>query len=219
MTDEMEIRLILADDHDIVRAGIKSILESTEDAIQVVGEAANGLEVMELAENRSADVYMLDVYMPGMDGLQTIENLIKMDPSSKIIILSMYADRILVERAFKAGARGYILKENAAEDVLRAVREVFGGGFFLSSKISRYFVESFLSEETETDREKDLLTGRQREILKLICDGSTEKEIARLLDISVYTVHTHKNNIMRTLDLHTKADLIRYAMKWGIIQQ
>ncbi len=215
----MYIRVILADDHAVVRDGIRSIIERLGQGIEIVGEASNGAEVLELAEKRPADVYILDISMPLMNGIETAERLLKMDPRSRIVILSMYNDKILVERAFKNGAKGYILKESAAEEIIRAIREVYAGRFYLSSIISGHVVQAFLSRDLSDDgiEADSVLTSRQREILKLICEGKTEKEIARQLNISPHTVHVHKNNIMKILDIHTKAGLIRYGMRMKII--
>jgi DNA-binding NarL/FixJ family response regulator len=215
----MKTRVLLADDHAVVRAGIKSLLEELGGAI-VAGEAADGRELLALARTKPADVYVVDIEMPVLSGIETVERLLGERPGSRVVILSMYRDRVLVERAFRAGARGYVLKESVAEDIVRAVREVHQGKFWISPQISGYLVDRLVKsggEEPAGDA-PEILTRRQREILKLIGDGLTEKEIGSKLGLSHHTVHVHKNRIMKTLDIHTKAELVRYALKQGIIQ-
>lgn len=216
----MNIRIVLADDHAVVRDGIKAIVEKLGEGIKVIAEASNGQEVLEIAQKNRVDVYVLDISMPLLNGIETIERLKKIRPQAKAVILSMYDDKILVEQAFKKGARGYILKENVAEDVVRAIREVHRGKYYVSPSISGYLIQGFLSERPAAPggEAETALTTRQREILKLICDGLNEKEIARQLNISPHTVHVHKNNIMSFLGLHTKAELIKYAIRTGIVQ-
>jgi two-component system, NarL family, response regulator NreC len=216
----MKIRVILADDHSVVRAGIKSVIEELKSGIKVVGEAADGRELLTIAGTTPADVYVVDIEMPVLSGIEAIERLLKARPGSRSVVLSMYREKVLVERAFRAGARGYVLKESVAEDIARAVEEVHAGRYWVSPQISGYLVESFVarSAETAVQAPDSVLTGRQREILKLVCDGLTEKEIAAKLGLSYNTVHVHKNNVMRILGLHSKADLIRYALKHGIVQ-
>jgi two-component system, NarL family, response regulator NreC len=215
----MKIRVMLADDHSVVRAGIKSLAEGLG-GVTVVGEAADGQELIALARITPADVFVVDVEMPVLSGIEAVERLLKERPGSKVVILSMYRDRILVERAFRAGARGYVLKESVAEDIVRAVQEVAQGKYWISPQISGYLVDRLVSAKDAEEKEsvQAVLTGRQREIVKLVGDGLTEKEIGRKLNLSHNTVHVHKTRIMKILDLHTKAELIRYALKHGIIQ-
>jgi DNA-binding NarL/FixJ family response regulator len=215
----MKIRVLLADDHSVVRAGIKSLAEALG-GITVVGEAADGQELIALARATPADVFVVDVEMPVLSGIEAMERLLKERPGSKVVILSMYRDRVLVERAFRAGARGYVLKESVAEDIVRAVQEVAQGKYWISPQISGYLVERLVSVKGAEEKQsvQAVLTGRQREIIKLIGDGLTEKEIGRKLNLSNNTVHVHKTRIMKILDIHTKAELIRYALKHGIIQ-
>lgn len=216
----MDIRILIADDHAVVRDGIKAVLGRDGKNVTIVGEASDGSEVLSLAEKEPVDVFILDISMPGMSGIDTAVRLLKMNPQTKIIILSMYKDKVVVERAIKSGARGYLLKESATDEILKAVYEVYAGKYFLSPGIAGYLVEGYLnksipSEEGDIDM---MLSPRQREILKFICDGFTEKDIAQQLNISLHTVHVHKNNIMKRLDIHTKAGLIKHAIKNGIIQ-
>ncbi|MFP4066388.1 MAG: response regulator [Spirochaetaceae bacterium] len=216
----MKKRVLLADDHTVVRDGLKAVMQKLDPDIVVVNEASNGRETLEMARNTPADVYLIDISMPILNGIETTARLLKQDPSVKVIILSMYKDKVLVEKAVRNGAHGYILKESAAEEIVKAIEEVYAGRYYFSPEVSGYLVHAFLraGEDGEELTDDTELTNRQREILKLICDGFTEKEIAEQLNISFHTVHVHKNNIMKALDIHSKAELIKYAVKHRIIQ-
>ena len=216
----MRKRILLADDHTVVRDGLKAVMQQLDPDIVVVNEASNGREALEMAEQTPADVYLLDISMPVLNGIETTVRLLKHDPSVKVIILSMYKDKVLVEKAIRSGARGYILKESATEEIVKAIDEVYAGRYYFSPDVSGYLVHGFLhaGEGSEEGEDEASLTDRQREILKLICDGYTEKEIGEELNISYHTVHVHKNNIMKALDIHSKAELIKYAIKQRIIQ-
>jgi two-component system response regulator NreC len=173
-----------------------------------------------MASQTPADIYLMDISMPVLNGIETTTRLLKDDPSVKVIILSMYKDKVLVEKAIRSGARGYILKESATEEIVKAIDEVYAGRYYFSPEVSGYLVHGFLhgNEDGGEGDSEAALTDRQREILKLICDGYTEKEIGEELNISYHTVHVHKNNIMKALDIHSKAELIKYAVKHKIIQ-
>jgi two-component system response regulator NreC len=215
-----KIRVILADDHAVVRDGIKAVINRAADNISVVGEASNGREVLDLAQNKAVDVFILDLEMPELDGIETIDRLNERHGPVKVVLLSMYDEKILVERAIRAGARAYILKESAAEEIAKAVEEVYGGGYFFSPKISGYLAREFLHEHSDKGSQslETALTSRQTEILKRVCQGLTEKEIAYELNISPNTVHVHINNIMNKVQIHNKAGLIKYAIKMGFVQ-
>ncbi len=216
----MSIRVVLADDHTMVRDGIKAVVDSQGGEIEIVGEASNGKEVLDLADNGQADVYVVDISMPILNGIETTERLLKKDPKCKVIILSMHNERSFLEKAMKLGAKGYILKESAIGEILDAIRQVHMDRFFLSPEISKHIVHGFLGNEKPkkgpNNNKVGELTGREREILQLIAEGFTTKDMARQLDLSVNTVHVHRNNIMRKLDIHKQAELIRYALKEGI---
>jgi DNA-binding NarL/FixJ family response regulator len=214
----MSIEVILADDHAIVRDGIKALVARKGEDITVIGEASNGKEVLELAKSNPADVYVIDAAMPILNGIETIERLKKIDKNCKIIILSMHDDRNFVEKALKYGANGYILKESATDEIIHAIREVYADKFFLSPKISRFIVDGFLGKRYTNEHDKEVvdLTKREKEILQLIAEGFTNKEIAVQLKLSLNTVHVHRNNIMKKLDIHRQADLVRYALKEGL---
>ena len=214
----MSIKVILADDHPVIREGIKAVVTAKDKDIEIIGEATNGKEVLEMADNRPADVYMLDISMSVLNGIETARRLIQIDPRSRIIILSIHDERTFVERALECGARGYILKESASEEVVNAIREVNQGRYFLSPGISKFVVQGFLERRYDHRQYKKFasLTRREREIVQLIGEGLTNKEIAGKLRISLNTVNVHQKNIMAKLNIHRKANLIRYALKEGI---
>ncbi|HUX49252.1 MAG TPA: response regulator transcription factor [Spirochaetia bacterium] len=215
-----DITVLLADDHSVVRDGVKAVIKKLDPHIRIVGEAGNGREVLTQAEQGAADVYVIDVAMPGLNGIETLERLLRMRPRSKVLMLSMYADKVLVEKAMKKGARGYVLKESTSEEIVNAIHEVHRGHFYLSPGIAGYMVEGFLHNGDGSGPEvlESTLTSRQREILQLICEGMTERHIAEALNLSPHTIHVHKNNIMKKLNIHTKAGLIKHAIKQGIVQ-
>ncbi len=216
----MRKTIMLADDHAVIRQGLKAIIEDLDPELEVVAEAGNGRELLDLASEKAADVYLLDISMPVLNGIEAMIRLVKDDPTAKVIILSMYKDKILVEKAIKNGARGYVLKESAGEELVKAIEEVYRGQYYFSPAISGHLVQGFLYGRNDDGQEslESTLTDRQREILKLICDGYTEKDIGKELNISYHTVHVHKNNIMKALDIHSKAELIKYAVKNRIVQ-
>jgi two-component system response regulator NreC len=216
----MRKTIMLAEDHAVIRQGLKAIIEDLDPDLEVVAEAGNGRELLDLASETSADIYLLDISMPVLNGIEAMIRLLKDDPTAKVIILSMYKDKILVEKAIKNGARGYVLKESAGEELVKAIEEVYNGQYYFSPAISGHLVHGFLYGRNDGDEEtlESQLTDRQREILKLICDGYTEKDIGSELNISYHTVHVHKNNIMKALDIHSKAELIKYAIKNKIVQ-
>jgi DNA-binding NarL/FixJ family response regulator len=213
----MAITLILGDDHAVVRDGIKAILGKAALEISVIGEAANGKEVLALAGNRRADIYLLDIGMPVLNGMVTADRLLKMDPHARIIFLSMYDSRTFVEQAMKLGVKGYVLKENASEEIAKAVDEVYSGRRFLSARLSAY-VSGLTGRPPGRTKEKGVtgLTSREKEILQLISEGHGNKEIAYKLKRSVNTVNVHRKNIMRKLDIHNQPGLVRFALKEGL---
>jgi DNA-binding NarL/FixJ family response regulator len=214
----MSIRVVLADDHPVVRAGLRAVIEKSKEDIAIVDEAINGMEVLKIAEKSPADVYLLDVEMPHLNGIETAERLLKKDPKAKIIILSIHDSRIFVQRALRCGVKGYILKESATDEVIQAIQEVYKGRFFLSPGISNYIVDGFLGKigAGKDKSEGNGLTKREREIVQLIGEGSTNKEIAQKLNLYLNTVQVHRRNLMHKLNIHKQADLIRYTIKEGI---
>jgi len=216
----MSIKVILADDHAVVRDGVRAVVERRAKDIRIVGEASTGSEVLELSKDTSADVYVIDISMPGLNGIEVTDRLINNNPESRVIILSMHDNTAFVEKALRAGARGYIVKQSATEEVIHAIREVHKGDMYLSPRIAKYVVEGFLGRKGTDQAPQEIvkLTRKEREVLQLIAEGASQKEIGVKLKISVNTVHVHTNNIMQKLDLHHKADLVRFALREGVIQ-
>jgi len=217
----MRIRVFLADDHPVVREGLHFAIEAKSNDIQVVGEASDGLTALETAGNHSVDVYVLDISMPVLNGIETTQRLIKKNPQSKVIILSVHDSRSIVEKAFLSGVHGYLLKESATTEVIEAIREVSKGRYFVSPAISGFLVHGFLGRQSNKQsldafRIPAGLTPREREILELIAEGLTVKEIASKLNLCLNTTLVHRKNIMRKLDIHKQTDLVRYAIKEGI---
>ena len=209
------IKIAMADDHVMVRSGLSAVLERKEKDIKVVAEVSNGKELLEFAKNNDADVYLLDISMPVLNGIETTQKLLKMKPKAKVIILSMYDDRISVEKAMKAGAKGFVVKVANIDTIIKAIEEVSKDRFYLCSKVSRYLVEGFLNK-APSRKVKGELTPKEREVLQLIAEGYSSKKIAAEFGLSLNTVHVHRNNIMRKLKIHKQAELIRYAIKEGI---
>ncbi|WP_424243940.1 two-component system NarL family response regulator [Elusimicrobium posterum] len=211
------IKILLADDHALVRDGIKSVLERKSKNISVIGEVSNGKELIEyVANNPKPDVYVVDIAMPFLNGIEATQKLTKADPNAKVIILSMYDDRASVEKAFKAGARGFVVKVSTADEIIDAIKEVNAGRFYLCSKVSKYVVQGFLGKTTPSKKDPSGLTPKEKQILQLIAEGYSSKEIAKEFGLSLNTIHVHRNNIMRKLDIHKQAELVRYAIKEGI---
>jgi len=213
----MAIKVILADDHALVRDGLKAIIEKKGPSITVIGEATNGNDVLKLSQKQPADVYLLDISMPILNGIETTYRLCKKDPNAKVIILSMHDDKKFVEKALHRGARGYILKESATNEIVLAINEVYQGKYYFTPKISSYLVEGFMKHGHDKP-ENTVLSSRERGIVQLLAEGFNNKEIAEKLSLSLHTVHVHRNNIMKKLQIHRHADLVKYAIKEGIIQ-
>ena len=211
-------RILLADDHGVVRAGLRLLLER-EPNLEVVGEGADGREAVDLAASLVPDVVVMDIAMPTLNGIEAARRIVDRNPRTAVIILSMHSDETYVMRALKAGARGYLLKRSAEADLLRAIKAVTEGKSFFSPAVSRTLAEEFvrlLKDRGEEDT-YELLTPREREILQLLAEGKSNKEVATLLDLSVYTVETHRSHILQKLNLHSTAELVLYAVRKGII--
>jgi len=211
----MPIKVIIADDHSLVMEGLKPLLEKKSKDIVITGEATDGKKFLELARKKPADVYLLDIAMPVLNGIDAAIRLLRSDKAAKIIFLSMYDDKPTVEKAMKAGAKGYLLKENAADEVVKAIHEVHRGGYYLSPALHNFMAENLQDRARAPIRPADcaVLTSKEREIVQLIAEGMANKEIARELKISANTVHAHRNNIARKLNIHKQTDLVRYAIK------
>jgi two-component system, NarL family, response regulator NreC len=212
------IRILLADDHTMVRDGLRALLAG-QPGLEIVAEAADGRECVQLAEAHSPDVVMMDIAMPKMNGIEATRRILAEKPSTGVVILSMHQDESYVLQSLNAGAKGYLLKDSSREDILEAIRAASEGRSFLSRKVSRLLQEEHIGElrSKGLDDSFDLLTDREREILQLLAEGRANKEVANLLNISSTTVETHRGHILRKLSLHGTADLILYAVRKKII--
>jgi len=209
----MSMRILIADDHTLVRAGLTSLIARLPE-MEVVAEAADGRQALRLVRDLQPDMVLMDIAMPGLNGLEAAERIHNIHPQTKIIILSMHASEEYVAQALKAGASGYLLKDAATAELEMALKSVSMGQFYLSPAISRQVVDNFLRGGPTG---LDLLTPRQREILQLIAEGKGTREIADTLHLSVKTVETHRAQLMERLDIHDVVGLVRYAMKKGLI--
>ena len=209
----MRCRVLLAEDHQIVRQGLRALLEKS--GHEVVGEASDGHEACKLAQTLQPGVAVLDLAMPLLNGLDAIREIHRVSPDTRTILLTMYTDRPYVLQALQAGAKGYVLKTQAADDLIRAIQEVLRGAIYLSPGVSRTVVDAFLNK---SDVMPDPLTPRERQILQLVAEGKTTKEIAGLLGIRVKTAESHRTRIMKKLDIHQTAGLVRYAIRRGLVQ-
>jgi DNA-binding NarL/FixJ family response regulator len=212
------IRIILAEDHAVMRHGLRLVLEEQKD-FQVVGEAGDGREAVTLAESLKPDVAVLDISMPNMNGIEAARQISAKQPGVSIVVLSMHSDEGYVLRALKAGARGYLLKESPEADLIHAIRSVSQGKAFFSPAVSRMLVEDYVRQLRDKDIQDsyELLTQRERELLQLIAEGKSNKDVANMLNLSLYTVETHRGNIMEKLNLHSVPELILYAVRKGVI--
>ena len=213
-----KLRILLADDHTVMRTGLRALLERQPD-MEVVGESENGRETVELAASLRPDVVVMDVGMPVLNGIEASKTIVTQSPRTAVVILSMHADESYVMRALSAGARGYLLKDSGAGDLISAIQAVSQGKSFFSPKVSRILAEDYvrvLKQKGAVDT-YDLLTGREREILQLLAEGKANKEVATDLNISTYTVETHRSHILQKLNLHNSAELVLYAVRKGII--
>jgi DNA-binding NarL/FixJ family response regulator len=210
-------RVLVVDDHTIVRQGLRAILES-EDDIEVVGEAADGREAVRKGMTLHPDVVVMDVSMPRMNGLEATSRLVKDCPSIRVVALTMHSSEEYVYSLLRAGARGYLLKESVSSDLVEAIHSVVGGGTYLHPCISTKVVDGYLKRPRTPDRDGmlEVLTPREREILQLIAEGHTNKEIAGLLVLAVKTIENHRTRIMDKLEIHNVAGLTRYAISKGI---
>ena len=212
------IRILLADDHTMVRDGLRALLNGQQ-GLEIVAEASDGRECVELAEQHAPNVVMMDIAMPKMNGIEATRRILAANPSAGVVILSMHQDESYVLQSLKAGAKGYLLKDSPREDIVEAIRSVAQGRAFLSRKVSRILQEDHIRQlrSKGLDDTYELLTDREREILQLLAEGRANKEVAGLLNISQTTVETHRGHILRKLSLHGTADLILYAVRKKII--
>jgi two-component system response regulator NreC len=207
----MPIQILLADDHVIFRQGLRALLERAE--MTVMGEASDGHEALRLAHERHPDVAVLDITMPHLNGLETARRLREAVPRTKVILLTVHTETPYILEAIHAGVSGYVLKTQAAVDLVQAIRDVLQGTIYLSPRVAHAVVQAYL---TKADFPPDPLTSREREILQRIAEGQTTKEIAFFLGLSVKTVESHRIRMMRKLDIHETATLVRYAIRRGL---
>jgi two-component system, NarL family, response regulator NreC len=213
------IRIVLADDHTIIRSGLRLLLEQQPD-FKVVAEAEDGRAAVERIAQHHPDVAILDIGMPQLNGIEATRQIVAQELQPNVVILSMHSDEGYVLRALKAGARAYILKNAAEADLIRAVRAVSEGKSFFSPVISKMLLEDYVRQvsEKEVEDSYDLLTPREREILQLLAEGKTNKEVAVILNLSPHTIDTHRGNLLQKLNLHSVPELILYAVRKGVIQ-
>ena len=213
-----KIRILLADDHQLMRSGIRLMLEREPD-LSVLGEASDGREAVLLAKTLKPEVAVMDIGMPNLNGIEAAHQMTQENPALAIVIVSMHSDESYVLRALKAGARGYLLKDSAEADLIKAVHVVSAGKSFFSPAVSKVLLDDYVRKlkRTGTEDAYDLLTPREREILQLIAEGKSNKDIANLLNLSVYTVESHRSNLMEKLNLRGLPELILYAVRRGII--
>jgi two-component system response regulator NreC len=213
----MAIRILLADDHILVRSGFKSLIED-RDMFEVVGEASNGRETVRLAKELKPNVILMDINMPDLNGVEATRQVVESDPSIKVIGLSIYSDKIFISGMLKAGASGYLLKNCQPDELIEAIFAVRHNEVYISSKIMGTVIgdyRKFLLQENESP--DVLLTEREREVLQLIAEGKNTKQIASDLSVSVKTIETHRQNLMHKLDIYSVQDLVKYAIKHGVI--
>ncbi len=213
-----KIRVLVADDHGIVRKGLRFVLERQED-LEVIGEAGDGREALRICEESSPNVVVMDIAMPQLNGLDAAAQIVRQMPEIKVIILSMHADEDYLVRALNAGVKAYLLKDSAELDLVRAVRAVSQGNSFFSPAIAQLLAEDYTRQLQQRGLQDsyELLTEREKEILQLLAEGRSNKEVATALDVSPYTVETHRTHIMQKLDLHNTAEIVLYAVRKKII--
>ncbi len=214
-----KIRVLLADDHTLFRQGVRTLLGAEPD-IEVVGEASNGVEAAAKAAELRPDVVLLDIGMPGPSSFETARQIRRQRPETKVLFLTMYDDEDYLLEGMQVGANGYVLKDSPAPQLIGAIRDVYRGGSYLSPRMLGQLVDDFRSRIRSADQQPRLatLTPREKEVLKMLAEGNSVKEVASLLNLSVKTVEAHKFNLMRKLDIHNKAQLVQYAIQKKIIK-
>jgi DNA-binding NarL/FixJ family response regulator len=211
-----EVRLIIADDHKLFRLGLRQLLDKQK-LVTVVGEAATGFEAAAMAHDLKPDIVIMDISMPEMNGIEATRRIVDEDPGIHVIVLSMHADRRYVQESLRAGAKGYLLKDSAPEELMRAIGKVLRNQYYLSLKISEQVITDFI-RLTESDKPTpfSLLSAREREVLQLLAEGKSTREIADKLNLSAKTVETHRQHLMDKLHMHTVAELTKYAIREGL---
>lgn len=215
-----ELRILLADDHEFVRRGVRSLLQ-VQPGWKIVAEVADGQAAVEKTEEFKPDIVILDIAMPRLNGLEAARRVREVSPQTKILILSMHDSESLAKSVIGAGALGYITKSDAARDLVLAIEALIRGKIFFTPRMDRVLLQNFLNNGHGSDSKQpfdEQLTSRQREIVQLLAEGKSSKEVSSLLGLSIKTVETHRANIMRRLDCHSLSDLVRYAVRNNIIQ-
>ena len=212
------IRVLLADDHKLIRAGLRLVVDQQPD-LSVVGEADDGRQAVELAKSLKPNVVVMDIGMPNLNGIEAARQIGEMDPGAAVVMLSMHSDESYVLRALSAGARAYLLKDSATTDLVQAIHAVVEGKSFFSPAVSKVLLQDYMRKLRRSGAEDsyDLLSPRERGVLQLVAEGKSNKEVASLLNLSVYTVETHRAKIMQKLNLKGVPELILYAVRKGII--
>lgn len=211
-------RILLADDHGVVRKGLRFLLES-EAGMEVVGEAADGRQAVDLAAELKPDIIVMDIAMPRLNGIEATRQIVRDRPETSVIMLSMHSDEEYLVRTLTAGAKGYLLKDSAEGELVRAIQSISEGKPYFSPAIAKTLLEDYLRhlQQRGLTDSYDLLTDREREVLQLLAVGKTNKEIATILELSPYTVETHRNHIMQKLDLHNTAEIVLYAVRKKLV--
>lgn len=211
-------RVVLADDHTLIRAGLRMVVEAQPD-LTVVGEAADGRDAVALAQDLKPAVIVMDIGMPSLNGIEACRQVRELAPDTQVVMLSMHSDEGYVLRALKAGAKAYLLKDSAEADLAQAIRAAAAGKSFFSPAVGKVLLEDYMRKLQRTGAEDsyDLLSAREREVLQLVAEGNSSKDVANLLDLSVYTVETHRARIMQKLNLRGIPELILYAVRKGVI--
>jgi two-component system response regulator NreC len=212
------VRILLADDHGIVRQGLRSVL-SRDPTFEIIGEASNGREAVLLADSLNPNIVIIDIVMPELSGIDATAQILKRNPTVCVIVLSMHSDETYLLRALNAGAKGYLLKDAAEVDLVRAVHSVSRGKPFFSPEITRALLEDYVRflQQRNLQDSYELLTDREKEVLQLLAHGKSNKEVATALDLSTTTVESHRNNLMKKLNLHNTAEIVLYAVRKKII--
>lgn len=214
----MSVRVLLADDHGIVRKGLRFLLERQPD-MEIVGEAGDGREAVKMAEESRPDVVIIDIGMPLLNGIEATVQMVKRNPALGVIILSVHSDEDYLLSALNAGAKGYLLKDSAEVDLVRAIQAVHKGTPFFSPEIAKTMLEDYMRflQQRDLQDSYDLLTEREKEVLQLLAEGKSNKEAAAILNVSVYTVDSHRMHLMQKLNLHNTAEIVLYAVRKKII--
>ena len=208
----MSVTVVLGDDHPLVRQGVRRLLEGRE--FEILGEGSDGLEVIELAQRLRPDIVLLDLSMPTLNGIGAVRELSRVVPAAKVIILTMHTEEHYILEALRAGVKGCVSKTQAPEHLLQAIREVCRGGVYLSPSVSGVVVQGYLAN---TEAPYDPLTDRERQVMQLIAEGKTTKEVAVILGVSVKTAESHRSSLMSKLDIHSTAEVVRYAIRRGMV--